>query len=129
MAVEALCGAFNEPGAPGHTTLHAGRIDVRIAPQTSVKSRHPITRTLRNLGPAQSPKDRHHGAVTSFKVLIAHIFRFHPRKRADSLAYSAGHDLTMGGVRTRIGAPPPVRVRLTAKQFPLYRGFVGQVNS
>src|ERR1700758_5769803 len=37
--------------------------------------------------------------AASLKMLIAHIFQFHPRRRADSLAHSAGHAHTMVGVR------------------------------
>ena len=99
MGLDALCSAFNEPGAPYQAIPYVRGIDVRVASQTSVKSRQPIDGTLRNLGPARMPKGRRHGAVTSLKVLIAKIFRFHPRACAGSLALSAGHDLTMVGVR------------------------------
>jgi hypothetical protein len=62
--LEALCGAFNEGGAPGQSIPHARRIDVRIAAQTRVKSSQPTARTLRHVHPVQTPKGRHNAAAS-----------------------------------------------------------------
>src|SRR5215472_13530343 len=58
-ALEALCHAFNEPDAPCPAILRVGGIDLRIAPQTGVKSSQPISGT--SCGPARTPQGRRHG--------------------------------------------------------------------
>jgi len=91
-ALEVLCGAFNEPGAPYLAISYVRGIDVRIALQASVKSSQPIARALRVRGPAQTPNGRRHGVIASFKMLIALTFRLDARVHPRTLLRASGPD-------------------------------------